>query len=358
MKLERVAYIVNVFPKFSETFIANEIAELKRRGVQVIILSRRRPVETLRHPVVTDNDLETAAFYGEEKFLPLLKKFRPQLIHAHFATQPAEIARNLSAELGIPYTVTAHCYDIYRRPADDFADRCRAAAAVVTVSDANARHMNETLQAPRDNLSVIPCGIDTSWFKPATRRQSKPPLLVCTSRLQPHKNIPVLLQACAILRDRGTVFECAVLGDGDERANLEAMRDSLRLQAQVRFHGITSQDEVRNLWRKASVGLLTSLAEGMPVSLMEALSCGVPIVATPVGGIPEMIEQGVNGYVVPVNDPEAVASEVSRILNNTLLARRLRRAARETAKARFSLGHQVDRLTKIWNQVLQQRKAA
>ncbi len=358
MKLKRIAYIVNVFPKFSETFIANEIAELRRRGVEIAILSRRRPVESLRHNVVTDNALEDLTCYGESSFLPYLKKFRPQLIHAHFATQPTELARWLSTALGIPYSLTAHCYDIYRRPAADFADRCRSANAVVTVSAANAQYMVETLGAPASNLSIIPYGVDTEWFKPRLRSHPKAPLLVCAARMQAHKNLPVLLRACALLRDRGLWFRCAVLGDGDDRAALEALRASLGLDEIVRFQGLTSQQEVRAWWREASVGLLTSLAEGMPVSLMEALSSAVPVVATAVGGVPEMIQSGVNGFTVPVNNPEAVADAVAKILANPQMVIRMGEAARETALGRFSLSHQVDSMVEIWNQVLDSRYAA
>ena len=358
MTLKRIAYIVNVFPKFSETFIANEIAELKRRGVEIAILSRRSPVEGLRHNVVTDNDLEALTCYGEKSFLPFLKKFRPQLIHAHFATQPTELARRLSRVLNIPYSLTAHCYDIYRRPAADFADRCRSASAVVTVSEANARYMTETLGAPAGNLSIIPCGVDTDWFKPKLRSHAKAPLLVCASRMQAHKNLPVLLHACALLRARGLWFRCAVLGDGDDRAKLEALRTDLGLDEVVQFQGLTSQEDVRTWWREASVGLLTSLAEGMPVSLMEALSCAVPVVATAVGGVPEMIKPGVNGYVVPIDDPQAVADAVARILADPKMAAQMGLAARETALERFSLVHQVDSLLDIWNPISYSRHAA
>ena len=218
--------------------------------------------------------------------------------------------------------------------------------------------MVDKLRAPRNNLSIIPCGVDTDWFRPGPTRDSNPPLLVCASRLQPHKNIGVLLQSCAILREQGTTFRCTVLGDGDQRLQLEAMRDSLGLQDFVHFHGMASQEEVRKLWRKASVGLLTSLAEGMPVSLMEALSCAVPVVATAVGGIPEMIKPGTNGYVVAVNDPGAVADGVSRILASPDLTRSMQEAARDTALKRFSLGHQVDRLLEIWTNVLHRQQAA
>ena len=141
------------------------------------------------------------------------------------------------------------------------------------------------------------------------------------------------------------------------RAEVVASRQLL-LEEVVRLQGMASQQEVRAWWREAAVGLLTSLAEGMPVSLMEALSSGVPVVATAVGGIPEMIAAGVNGFVVPVNDPGAVADSIADILSSPEMATQMSHAARETALERFSLGHQVDSLLELWNQVLNSRHAA
>lgn len=358
MILKRIAYVVNVFPKFSETFIANEIAELRRRGVEVIILSRRLPVEALRHKVVTDNGLEALTCYDETRFLPLLRRFRPQLIHAHFATQPTELARNLANTLGIPYSLTAHGYDVYRRPPADFAERCRSASAVITVSEANADYMINQLGASASNLSVIPCGVDTHWFKPKMAKHSVIPLLVCVARMRPVKNLPVLLRACGMLRDQGLKFRCVVLGDGEDRPMLEALRESLGLNTIVRFMGLTSQENVRKWWRKASIGLLTSLSEGMPVSLMEALSCAVPVVAPAVGGIPEMVRQGVNGIVVPVDNATAVSDAITEILSNSGKAHEMSLAARETALNQFSISLQIDRLLSVWNQILYSRHAA
>ena len=358
MALKRIAYALNVFPKFSETFIANEIAELRRRGIEPILLSRRNPVEDLRHKVVTENRLEVLAHYDQEEFLPLLRDFRPQLIHAHFATQPTELARELAARLEIPYCLTAHGYDVYRRPPGDFAERCRDAGAVVTVSSANARYMIDELGAPPSNLSVVPCGVDTTWFEPGTNANAENPLLLCVARLRPVKNLSILLQACALLRERGFVFRCVIVGDGEERASLEAERARLGLESSVEFAGLASQEAVRDYWRQASVGLLTSLSEGMPVSLMEALSCGVPVVAPAIGGIPEMIRQCDDGFVVPVNDAPAAADAVAKILGDPALESAMRRAARESARQRFSIEVQVDRLLEIWDRVLHRQQAA
>lgn len=358
MHIKRIAYIVNVFPKFSETFIANEIAELRRRGVEVVILSRRQPVETLRHRVVTDNGLEALAYYDESQFASVLSDFRPQLIHAHFATEPTELARKYSAMLGIPYSLTAHGYDVYRRPPKDFAERCHQASAVITVSDANARYMTDQLGASEGNLSVIPCGVDTAVFKPDSAHGNHDPLLVCVARMRPVKNLPMLLQACAILREQSINFRCVVLGDGADRPMLEEMRASLGLDSTVQFEGLASQEEVREWWRQASVGMLTSLSEGMPVSLMEAMSCGVPVVAPTVGGIPEMIKQGVNGFTIPINDAPALASSIRHILADQSIASQMSVEARKIAVNKFSLCAQVDKLIDIWNQVLHARQVA
>ncbi len=358
MALQRIAYVVNVFPKFSETFIANEIVEVQRRGVAVTILSRRRPQDEVRHAVVRDNRLESLTCYEPDRFRDLLRSFQPQLIHAHFATRATETARELALATGLPYTFTAHRYDIFDRPPEDFAQRCRDAGAVITVSEANVMHMVGELHAPADNLSVIPCGVDTTQFQPVAQVAGEVPWIVCVARLHPVKNLPVLLKACALLRDRGVAFKCVVLGEGDARAQIEEQRRELNLQDLVDLPGAADQDQVRGWWQRATVGVLTSRSEGMPVSFMEALSCGVPIVGPSVGGIPEMIDHGVNGYVVPPDNPAAVAEEIETILRDPARRARMGAAARQTALNRFSVGAQVDAMLAVWNRVLRQRHAA
>lgn len=354
----RVAYIVNVFPKFSETFIANEIAEIRRRGVRVQIFSRRRPDESLRHPVVTQNALEAITCYEPAQFEDALRAFDPQLIHAHFATRATETARTLAAAAKLPYTFTAHRYDIYDRPPADFAQRCRDAAAVVTVSEANARYMTEVLGAPRKKLRVIPCGVDTAWFTPVPRDAHEKPWIVSVARLHPAKNLSVLLRACALLRGRGIDFRCAIVGEGDARSALEAELCALELHECVVLTGAADQSAVRAWWRRAAVAVLTSRSEGMPVSLMEAMACGVPVVATAVGGIPEMIKNGREGYVVPSDAPEMLATAIARLLGDPIHARRLGAAARATALGRFSVKTQVDALLAMWQEVVWQCQPA
>jgi colanic acid/amylovoran biosynthesis glycosyltransferase len=347
MTVRRVAYVVNVFPKLSETFIAGELAELRRRGVEVRILSLRRPAEELRHGIVGRAGLAERTGYEPSEFPAVLRAFGPDLLHAHFATEPAAAARELAAGLGVPFTFTAHGYDVYRRPPADFAARAAAAAAVVTVSEANARHLAAAFGVPRGHVRVIPCGVDTGRFRPGGP-PAVPPHVVCVARLVPVKNLGLLLEAWADLRARGTAFRGVLVGDGPCRDELLAAWARLGLEGVVELAGAAEQDEVRAWWQRASVAVLASEREGMPVSLMEAAACGVPAVATAVGGVPELVEDGVTGLLAPAGDRGALAAALGRLVGDPGLAARMGRAARARAEERFSVRRQVDRLLALW----------
>ena len=354
MNPSRVAYVVNVFPKLSEAFIAHELAELRRRGVELRVLSLRRPKEAIRHRFIDAANLDAVASYDPATFPATLREFRPHLVHAHFATEPAAAARALAAELRVPFTFTAHGYDIRRKPPADFAARAMAASAVVTVSQANARYMAETFGVPMKHVRIIACGVDTGYFRPApTRRQAHSlPLVVCVARHAPVKNLGLLLDACAVLRRRGAKFRCVSVGDGPCRPELETRRADLGLDRLVEFAGAADQDRVLDWWRKASIAVLTSQSEGMPVCLMEAAACAIPAVATAVGGVPELIEHGVTGLLAPPNDADALAGGLQELLENPTRAEALGGAARRRAEERFSLARQVDSLLEFWRELL------
>jgi len=346
-RLSRVAYVVNVFPKLSETFIAWELAELQRRGVEVRILSLRQPTEQLRQEIVTEASLGERVVYDPREFRAALREFQPELLHAHFATEPAAAARELAAELQVPFTFTAHGYDIYRKPPADFAHRAGAASAVITVSEANARYIAKTFGVPAAHIHVIPCGVDGERFSPRGERL-EPPHVVCVARLKPVKNLGLLLEACAALQARGVEFRCVLVGEGPCRDDLEAMRARLGLGQVLELTGATKQDGVLAWWRGATIAALTSTSEGMPVCLMEAAACGVPAVATAVGGIPELIEDGVTGFLTAPGDAGRFAAALERLLRDPDLVARLGAAARRRAEERFSLTRQVDGLLALW----------
>jgi len=353
----RVAYVLNVFPRISETFIAGELAELRRRGVEVRILSLKSPAEEPSHDVIDCAGLLGQVFYEEGLYREALRELDPDLLHAHFARQATAKAREIAAELDCPFTFTAHGYDVYRKPPEDFAARAAAAGAVVTVSQANARYIERTFGVPAARLSVIPCGIDTDRFRPSPGPKPAPPRILCVARLVEVKNHELLLQACALLKDRGREFRCVLVGDGVLRGNVETLRAELCLEDVVEMVGAVGQAEALAHWREASIGVLTSISEGMPVALMEAAACGVPVVATAVGGVPELVEQGSTGLLVNSGDAPALADALERLLLEPETARQMGLAARRRAEERFSIRRQVDSLLALWDDVLHRRTA-
>ena len=361
MMPSRVAYVINVFPKLSETFIAGELAELRRRGVSLRVLSLRRPVESLRHEFIARAGLDKITCYDATKFTALLREFQPQLLHAHFATEPTAAVRELAEESGVPFTFTAHGYDIRRKPPPDFAERAAAARAVVTVSEANARYIVKTFGVPPEHIRIIPCGVDTDQFRPVhgdgTAGRRLPsiediPWIVCVARHVRVKNLGLLLETCALLQDRGVLFRCAIIGDGPLRGELEEQRGRLGLERIVELGGAREQAQVLEWWRRASVAVLTSEDEGMPVCLMEAAACGVPTVATAVGGVPELVEDGVTGFLVPPGDTAALAAALQKLMQDFSLAARMGEASRRRAEDHFSVSGQGDRLLALWSELL------
>lgn len=351
----RIAYFVNVFPKLSETFIAHELAELRRRGVELRVLSLRPPAEELRHEMIAAAGLDALTCYDPAQFEKMLRDFQPQLLHAHFATEPTAAAREWAGRLGVPFTFTAHGYDIRRKPPADFAERAAAAQAVVTVSEANGEHIIGTFGVPAAKLRIISCGVDTERFTPRDRPRQEAqtsPLIVCVARHVKVKNLGLLLDACALLRDRGVKFRCVSVGDGVCRAELEARRIELKLESHVEFAGALEQQAVLGWWRRAAVAVLTSENEGMPVSLMEAGACGVPAVATAVGGIPELVAHGETGLLTAAGDARAFADALQQMLAAPDQAAGMGRAARARIKKKFSLARQVDDLLAVWSEIL------
>lgn len=348
----RVAYVINVFPKLSETFISGELAELRQQGVDVQILSLRTPTDTLRHDIVARAGLDALTCYAPEKFREVLREFKPEILHAHFATEPTAAARELATEMSLPFTFTAHGYDIRRKPPADFAARAAAASGVVTVSHANAQYITERFGVAADRIRVIPCGVDLDRFHPSDSRKSEVPIILCVARHVKVKNLDLLLRGCALLRDRSSRFHCVMVGDGPLRGELEESCRNLGLEEFITFTGALEQNDVLQWWQRASIAVLTSENEGMPVCLMEAAACGVPAVATAVGGVPELVDEGVTGLLVSGGDAKALADSLQRLLEDQDLARRMGVAARRRAEERFSVTRQVNCLRAFWAELL------
>jgi colanic acid/amylovoran biosynthesis glycosyltransferase len=233
-----------------------------------------------------------------------------------------------------------------------------AACAVITVSQSNAAFMQRTFGLPRSHIHVIPCGVDTNEFVPRKDGPSpEPPRIVCVARQVEVKNLALLLEACALLQQRNVSFRCLMLGDGPMRKELLAKRKDLGLEALIDMPGAASQEQVLHAWQAAAVGVLTSHNEGMPVCLMEAASCGVPVVATRVGGVSEMVDHGVTGLLCDPGNAVDLSDKLEWLLSDSPLRRRMGLVARAQAMKKFSIARQADALLDVWSRSLKEAAA-
>ena len=233
--------------------------------------------------------------------------------------------------------------DIYKQSVKRRALRRKVEAArfVVTVSEFNMNYLQEVFGVPQEKIVLIHNGIDLSRFAPNGLPGIARFKLVCVARLVEKKGLPVLIEACQMLKDRGFSFQCDIIGKGRMRSPLTSMIKEMGLESQVRLLGPKTQMEVRERYHAAHACVLPCIVgsdgnrEGLPVSIVEALACGLPVVSTPVTGIPEVIRDGYNGLLVPMGEPLALADAIQSLIDDPALYRRLRGNARASVARDF-----------------------
>lgn len=348
--IRRIAYVVRTFPRLSQTFVTRELEWLLSNGFECRIFCLHRSDETVTQTAARSPRILERLHPLDRASDAILARFSPDIIHAHFATDAALAALDLGHRHRVPVTFTAHGYDIYRDPPDDFARRAERAAFVVTVSEANRRHLAERLGVPREKIKLVPNGVDTRFFSPDPG-QPKPGIshVVCVARLEPVKQLHLLLAGCGWLRDAALPFRCTIVGEGSCRDTLLTLREELGLTDHVAFVGPLESEGVRLHLRSAHVAVLSSQSEGYPVSLLEAASVGIPAVAPAVGGIPEIIVHGETGLLTDPADPRALGMAMARVCTDHALASAMGMAARQRALRNFSADRQMSTLVEVWD---------
>lgn len=389
--LFRVAYIMSRFPKLSETFVLNEILAVEEQGLEVDIYPLLRAREELVHP-------EALALAARARYQPFLSlaiirsqlyffRSRPraylaafadllrgtwgsrnyfvgalgifpkvahaarlmeadgvELVHCHFSNHPAVAGFLVHRLTGIPYTFTAHGFDLHvdRRM---LCEKVAEAAFVVTVSEYNRRLiLEECGEQAREKVAVVHCGVDTDFFRPREPQLSERPFsLLCIGTLHEVKGQEYLVEACRLLADGGVRVACTLVGDGPDRPALIRRIEAAGLQGRVRIAGRMTRAGVAEQLREADVLVAPSVPtrqgkrEGIPVVLMEAMGGGVPVVASGISGIPELVVDGQTGLLVPPRDPQSLAAALRRLHDDPALRRRLALAAREKVEREFDL---------------------
>ncbi|WP_426573898.1 glycosyltransferase [Aquihabitans sp. McL0605] len=369
----RVAYLVSRYPRLTETFVAGEMEAVLRAGIDVHLYPlheerahveqpttsslaarvhhqpllssavlaangralRRQPrtylrtlASLIRHNLGSRRLLQgaLAAFPVSVRLGEQFEDEEIEHVHAHFATHPAAAAYVINQLTGIPFSFTAHGSDIHRDQ-HMLAQKVAAAAFVVAVSESNrevvlAACREAGVRVPADRVVVVHCGIDPSDFParpPRPRAPGDPLRAICVGTLHEVKGQAHLIEACRRARRAGVDVRLTLVGEGDDRAALHAQVEAAGLSEVVSFTGAVPQPRVRDLMNASDVLVTPSVPsadgrrEGLPVVIVEAMAVGVPVVASRLSGIPEIVRDGDTGLLVDPGDRDGLTAALLRV---------------------------------------------
>jgi glycosyltransferase involved in cell wall biosynthesis len=399
-----IGFILKGYPRLSETFIVNEILLLEELGYKLHIFALRNPGESKVHESVRrvrakvtyipdyfwrfffsfiDANLrlwlQRPRLYGpafrfalgrslRQRSSSTIKRFaqaaylvqrclpetRVAHFHAHFSHGPTTVAYFAAWLTGMRYSFSAHAKDIYLQEHGMLREKIRRAQFVVTCTEFNRRHL---LRVAGDGAPVyrVYHGNNLQLFKPAPAapQNDSPPVILSVGRFVPKKGFPVLVRALHQVQQKGLRFRCYIIGGGPMQNELEKMAAELGLRDGVEFRGQMSQTELLAYYRQASLFALACEVQndgdrdGIPNVLVEAMAMGLPVVSTSISGIPELIESGVNGLLVPEKDPVALAEGIETFLRQPEMARRLGLAGRAKVERDFDAKRNVEQIGEL-----------
>jgi glycosyltransferase involved in cell wall biosynthesis len=383
----RIAYVLSLFPCYDETFILREIKALAARGVDLRIFSLRRREDPLVHedarPFVTRTAYEPhvsvatlralvrvlvarpadvlslvgwilrgtwrrpsslakslALFPKAVRLAEVVRAEKIDHLHAHWATYPATVAAVISRLSGVPWSLTCHAHDIFLDPSL-LKEKIESARFALTCTADNKRYLETLTPVARDKVRVSYHGLDLERFRPrGPRATDGVPRVLAVGSLLPCKGFHLLVEACALLRDRGLPFHATIAGGGpQERALREAVR-ARGLESVVDLCGYVSQEALVPRYQDADLFVLPAVLEmhwGIPNVLVEAMACALPVIATALPSLPELVEDGVQGLVAANRDPRDLADKMAVLLTSPALRRTLGQAGRRRVEERFDV---------------------
>jgi glycosyltransferase involved in cell wall biosynthesis len=397
-----VAVVLKGYPRLSETFIAQELLALERRGVPLALWSLRRPTDDRAHPIhaairapvvylpeyLHDEPRRVLAAWRIARRLPgyrrawrafvrdlfrdptrnRIRRFGQAVVlaaelprdvahlHAHFLHTPASVARYAAAARGLPWSVSAHAKDIWTTPAWDKREKLDDCAWATTCTAANAAHLRE-LAGPAASVELVYHGIDAERFPAPPPRSdardgrdaSDPVRILAIGRAVDKKGFDDLLHALAALPP-DVHWRLVHIGGGPLLAALDELAHALGIAARVQWRGAQAHDAVLTAYREADLFVLPCRIsddgdrDGLPNVLLEAQSQRLACVSTTVSGIPELIEDGVTGMLVPPRDRAALSRALARAIADPSLRHCQGEAGFDRTTHAFLLESGVERL--------------
>ena len=402
--------VLKGYPRISETFISNEILLLEQAGFRIHIISMRQPRENFSHSSV--RQIRAKVDYLPEAILPALPQLvyhnlllaldRPRRygkairlafkrflrtrksatikhllqaglvvhkvlprsgvihLHAHFAHSPTSVAMFTSILGSLPFSFTGHAKDIYTSNPIQIAEKIHEASFVVTCTEYNKDFLQKLAPRRKADIHRIYHGIDTRLFNSrSAKRDPRPPYrLLTVARLTRKKGLPTVLRALKLLQDQGIEFQHTLIGDGDDRHQVLELITELGLSSQCRWLGTLPHEEVLAHYERADLFVLGSEIsangdrDGIPNVLMESMAMGVPVVATRVSAIPELIDHGATGLLVKPKSPQAMATAMLRMLTDADLRQSVTDNGKERIAREFDSRRHIDMLSRLVGRAL------
>jgi len=289
-------------------------------------------------------------------------------IHAHFCHDATTVAWMVSKLTGLPFSFTAHAKDIYQKrlnPGDLLQRKLSATRFAVTCTNANVEYLRERSSSP-ENIHGVYHGLNTHQFVPKNELarsrndlDETPKKLLAVGRMVEKKGFIYLIEACRILRDRGVSFKLELVGEAGDQS--DRIRDAIAeygLGNHIELQAPVPQSALLNYYRSAAIFVLPCIVlddgdrDGIPNVMAEAMACALPVVVTGISGIPELVENDVNGVLVPTRDARPLADAIERLLQNPATRMRLGEAARHRIEAVFDANATHHRLKSIFDHAL------
>lgn len=400
----RIGYLTGQYPRATDTFIQREVTSLRELGSEVRTFSIRRPgweqivgeeqraeleqttyllppsllallkahllllvsafsqyVGGLRLALKTSQPgirglLYQLFYFAEAGLLALqLRRQGIQHLHNHLADSSCTVAMLAARLADISFSFTIHGPYIFFEPYRwCLREKIEQALFVACISDfCRSQCMFFSSAACWAKLAIVHCGVDPEQFAPV-HHSGLGSRLLYVGRLSVAKGLPVLFEAMAALKEVAPQLRLQVVGDGCDRTLLEQLASQLGLDEQVEFLGYRSQREVRQYLQTSDLFVLPSFAEGVPVSLMEAMAAGVPVISTRIAGISELVEDGHSGYLVAPGNGQQLAERVYRLWADAELRQAFGEAGRQQVSQAFNLAHEVSWLHRIFQATLQE----
>ncbi len=395
----RIAYFTNTYPRATDTFIRREVLGLRTRGFEVFTYSVRSTGvdHNVEEEVISEKnntqyllpanflalffDVVSSLISSPKTFFatlllalkttrPGLKGFALQMIyfceaimlakrlkkdkiehlHNHLGDNSGNVTMFASRLTSIPFSISIHGPHIFFDGLYWALDKKTELSKFICCIGhfCTSQMMLYSDKTYWDRFNIIRCGVNIEQFdfQPPARKARK---MVYVGRLSAEKGVPILFSSLSDLKAKNYDFHLTLLGDGQDRKFLEEQVEQMGLQDYVEFGGFVDQDTIKSTLRNSDIFILPSFAEGIPVALMEAMALGIPVIATYVGGVTELVVDGITGQVVSPSDSQGLGNAIAKYIDDEVFCKDIAQRARDKVVQEFNIEDQVDKLASLFS---------